>query len=156
MEVYIFVESGKNRPAIKLTRFRSLPGAIGMFALSLGVQRISSILPGAAYALLSGLNASTVGIVALAAVQVPNQDISQWALTDMALAQRKSHQGQAIENPCHFWRVRRSLLQRSLVFSSAHHLGGNPDGGLGCLATTKGLSLEEEAEGKKVATANCG
>lgn len=43
-----------------------------MFGLSLGVQHISSILPGAVYALLSGLNSSTVGIVALAAVQVTN------------------------------------------------------------------------------------
>lgn len=48
----------------------SLPGAIGMFGLSLGVQKISDVLPGVAYALLSGLNAATVGLVALAAVQV--------------------------------------------------------------------------------------
>ena len=46
----------------------SLPGAIGMFALSLGVQRISETLPGPAYAFLSGLNASTVGIIAVAGV----------------------------------------------------------------------------------------
>jgi len=48
----------------------SLPGAIGMYSLSLGVQRMPDRLPPAVYALLSGLNASTVGIVALAAVQV--------------------------------------------------------------------------------------
>lgn len=41
-----------------------------MYGLSLGVQRINEILPGPVYALLSGLNASTVGIVAVAAVQV--------------------------------------------------------------------------------------
>jgi len=41
-----------------------------MYALSLGVQHINDRLPNAVYALLSGLNASTVGIVALAAVQV--------------------------------------------------------------------------------------
>lgn len=48
----------------------SLPGAIGMYALSLGVQNMPDKLPPIVYALLSGLNASTVGIVALAAVQV--------------------------------------------------------------------------------------
>jgi chromate transport protein ChrA len=48
----------------------SLPGAIGMYGLSLGVQRMPDQLPPAVYALLSGLNASTVGVVALAAVQV--------------------------------------------------------------------------------------
>lgn len=53
-----------------LIRVASLPGAIGMYALSLGVQHINDRLPNAVYALLSGLNASTVGIVALAAVQV--------------------------------------------------------------------------------------
>lgn len=39
-----------------------------MFGLSLGVERISETLPVPVYALLSGLNASTVGIVAVAAV----------------------------------------------------------------------------------------
>jgi chromate transport protein ChrA len=48
----------------------SLPGAIGMFALSIGVGRIQQSLPDPIYALLSGLNASTVGIIALAAVQL--------------------------------------------------------------------------------------
>ena len=48
----------------------SLPGAIGMFGLALGVQHVSEALPDAVYALLSGLNAATVGLVALAAVQV--------------------------------------------------------------------------------------
>jgi len=47
----------------------SLPGAIGMFALALGVGRIGETLPDPVYALLSGLNASTVGIIAVAAVQ---------------------------------------------------------------------------------------
>ena len=49
----------------------SLPGAIGMYGLSLGVQQIGETLPNIVYALLSGLNASTVGIIALAGVQVP-------------------------------------------------------------------------------------
>ena len=47
-----------------------MPGAIGMFGLALGVQQISEVLPSAVFALLSGMNAATVGIVALAAVQV--------------------------------------------------------------------------------------
>jgi chromate transport protein ChrA len=55
----------------------SLPGAIGMYGLSLGVDNISSTLPRQVYALLSGLNAATVGIIALAGVQ-----LSQKAVTD--------------------------------------------------------------------------
>ena len=55
---------------ILFLRRHSLPGAIGMFALSLGIQNIGNVLPRAVYALLSGLNAATVGLVALAAVQV--------------------------------------------------------------------------------------
>ena len=47
----------------------SLPGAIGMYGLSLGVQKMPDQLPPIVYALLSGMNASTVGIIALAAVQ---------------------------------------------------------------------------------------
>ena len=41
-----------------------------MFALSIGVGRVEQNLPDPVYALLSGLNASTVGIIALAAVQL--------------------------------------------------------------------------------------
>lgn len=47
-----------------------LPGTIGMFLLSVGVAKIGETLPGPVYGLLSGLNASTVGIIALAAIQV--------------------------------------------------------------------------------------
>lgn len=46
-----------------------------MYALSLGVQRIDETLPAVVYALLSGLNASTVGIIALAAVQLAEKAI---------------------------------------------------------------------------------
>jgi hypothetical protein len=46
-----------------------------MYALSLGVQNINNVLPEVAYALLSGLNASTVGIIALAAVQLAEKAI---------------------------------------------------------------------------------
>ena len=48
-----------------------------MFCFSLGVSRIGENLPEAVYALLSGLNAATVGIIALAAVQ-----LSQKVITD--------------------------------------------------------------------------
>lgn len=46
-----------------------------MYGLSLGVQRMSEILPAPVYALLSGLNSSTVGIIALAAVQLAEKAI---------------------------------------------------------------------------------
>lgn len=53
----------------------SLPGAIGMYGLSLGVQKMPDRLPPLVYALLSGMNASTVGIIALAAVQLSEKAI---------------------------------------------------------------------------------
>ncbi|KAI9925365.1 hypothetical protein ASPWEDRAFT_176809 [Aspergillus wentii DTO 134E9] len=62
-------------PALLVFFIWSLPGAIGMYALSLGVQNIGDTLPEPVYALLSGLNASTVGIVALAAVQLADKAI---------------------------------------------------------------------------------
>ncbi|KAK5942154.1 hypothetical protein PMZ80_006109 [Knufia obscura] len=62
-------------PAILAFLIWSLPGAVGMFALSLGVQQISDTLPEPAYAFLSGLNASTVGIIAVAAVQLAEKCI---------------------------------------------------------------------------------
>ncbi|KAK4170328.1 chromate transporter-domain-containing protein [Cladorrhinum sp. PSN259] len=55
----------------------SLPGALGMFGLAIGISNIGETLPRAVYALLSGLNAATVGIIALAAVQ-----LAQKAITD--------------------------------------------------------------------------
>lgn len=57
------------------TQICSLPGAAGMYGLSLGVQHMNEILPAPVYALLSGLNASTVGIIALAAVQLAEKAI---------------------------------------------------------------------------------
>lgn len=60
-----------------MTVLRSLPGAVGMFVLSVGISNIGSTLPRAVYALLSGLNAATVGIIACAAVQ-----LSSIAITD--------------------------------------------------------------------------
>ncbi|KAL8706576.1 MAG: hypothetical protein Q9201_000389 [Fulgogasparrea decipioides] len=55
----------------------SLPAAIGVYGLSLGIAQVDEKLPAPVYALLSGLNAATVGVVALAAVQ-----LSQKAITD--------------------------------------------------------------------------
>lgn len=46
-----------------------------MFTLSLGVQKITNTLPGPIYALLSGLNASTIGLIALAAFQLAERAI---------------------------------------------------------------------------------
>ncbi|KAH7118233.1 hypothetical protein B0J13DRAFT_681032 [Dactylonectria estremocensis] len=48
-----------------------------MYGLSIGISNIGDSLPGPVYALLSGLNASTVGIIAVAAVQ-----LSEKAITD--------------------------------------------------------------------------
>jgi chromate transport protein ChrA len=64
-------------PAVLALLIWSLPGALGMYGLSIGVSHIGASLPLAVYALLSGLNAATVGIIALAAVQ-----LSQKAITD--------------------------------------------------------------------------
>lgn len=47
-----------------------------MYALSLGVSQIGETLPAPVYALLSGLNAATVGIIALAAVQLAKKAIT--------------------------------------------------------------------------------
>lgn len=46
-----------------------------MYGLSLGVQQMNEKLPAPVYALLSGLNASTVGIVALGAMQLAEMAI---------------------------------------------------------------------------------
>ncbi|KAF4555791.1 Hypothetical protein D9617_2g057550 [Elsinoe fawcettii] len=55
----------------------SLPMAVAAFGLATGVSNIGEQLPGPVYALLSGLNAATVGIVALAGVE-----LSRKAITD--------------------------------------------------------------------------
>ncbi|KAK4241569.1 chromate transporter-domain-containing protein [Achaetomium macrosporum] len=64
-------------PAVLGFLIWSLPGALGMLGLAIGVSNIGETLPRAVYALLSGLNAATVGIIALAAVQ-----LAQKAITD--------------------------------------------------------------------------
>ncbi|OQO14830.1 hypothetical protein B0A48_00212 [Cryoendolithus antarcticus] len=55
----------------------SLPMALAAFGLALGVHNIGAQLPDPVYALLSGLNSATVGIIALAAIQ-----LSAKAITD--------------------------------------------------------------------------
>ncbi len=46
-----------------------------MLAVGFGVSSIQNQLPSVVYALLSGLNAATVGLVALAAVQLAERAI---------------------------------------------------------------------------------
>lgn len=54
----------------------SLPGAIAIFLLSLGISRVPSTLPAPVYALLSGLNAAAVGVILLAGVQLARKAIT--------------------------------------------------------------------------------
>ncbi|KAH6915061.1 chromate ion transporter [Coprinopsis sp. MPI-PUGE-AT-0042] len=63
-------------PAIMVFLLWSLPGAATMYGLSLGVQRIATVLPSPVYALLSGLNAATVGLIGLAAVQLARKAVT--------------------------------------------------------------------------------
>ncbi|KAF8639884.1 hypothetical protein AX17_001138 [Amanita inopinata Kibby_2008] len=64
-------------PALLAFTLWSLPGAVVMYSLSLAVQRIGATLPSPIYALLSGLNAATVGGITLSAIQ-----LSRKAITD--------------------------------------------------------------------------
>jgi chromate transport protein ChrA len=48
----------------------SLPGALGMAALAVGISRIPDTLPPIVLALLTGLNAAAVGLISLAAFQL--------------------------------------------------------------------------------------
>lgn len=59
----------------RLTSPCSLPGALGMYGLALGIQRVDETLPAPVYALITGLNAATVGIIALAAIQLSQKAI---------------------------------------------------------------------------------
>jgi chromate transport protein ChrA len=47
-----------------------------MYGLSIGIAQVGTTLPPAVFALLSGLNAATVGIIALAAVQLSEKTIT--------------------------------------------------------------------------------
>ena len=55
---------------------KSLPGASGAYGLAVGISHIGETLPVPVSALLSGLNSATVGIVALAAVQLSTKTIT--------------------------------------------------------------------------------
>ncbi|KAK9353312.1 chromate transporter-domain-containing protein [Lipomyces doorenjongii] len=63
-------------PALVSFLYWALPGAIGMFVLALGVGQIGNNLPVPVYALLSGLNAATVGVIFIAAIQLSNKAIT--------------------------------------------------------------------------------
>jgi chromate transport protein ChrA len=63
-------------PAFLALTFWALPGALGMFGLAQGVSKIGTILPDPVYALLSGLNAATVGLIALAGLQLSTRTIT--------------------------------------------------------------------------------
>jgi len=54
----------------------SIPGAIGMAALAIGIARIPDVLPPIVLALFTGLNAAAVGLIALAAVQLATASIT--------------------------------------------------------------------------------
>ncbi|KAI1503525.1 chromate transporter-domain-containing protein [Biscogniauxia marginata] len=54
----------------------SLPVALVMYGLSIGIFSINQALPRPAYALLFGLNAATVGVIALAATQLSHKAIT--------------------------------------------------------------------------------
>ncbi|KAL8651001.1 MAG: hypothetical protein Q9226_004904, partial [Calogaya cf. arnoldii] len=47
-----------------------------MYGLSVGISRVGDTLPDPVYALLSGLNAATVGIIALAAVNLAGRAVT--------------------------------------------------------------------------------
>ena len=55
----------------------SLPGALAAYALGIGVAHVNDTFPIPVYALLSGINGSTVGIIALAAVQLAGKAITK-------------------------------------------------------------------------------
>jgi chromate transport protein ChrA len=61
-------------PALFVFFIWALPGAI-IIGLSLGVQRINKHVPNPVYALHFGVNAATVGIIALVAVRLARKAI---------------------------------------------------------------------------------
>ena len=54
----------------------SLPGAVVIFGVALGIRNAQAQLPNLVYPLLSGLNAATVGLIALAAVRLSERAIT--------------------------------------------------------------------------------
>ena len=47
-----------------------------MFGIAMGIRNVQAQLPSLVYALLSGLNSATVGLIALAAVQLSERAIT--------------------------------------------------------------------------------
>lgn len=62
---------------LNLLWYDSIPGAAGMAGLAAGVRKFPEQLPPIVLALLTGLNAAAVGLIALAAFQ-----LSRTAITD--------------------------------------------------------------------------
>ncbi|KAL9020282.1 MAG: hypothetical protein Q9185_002463 [Variospora sp. 1 TL-2023] len=67
---------GGHGAGVLATAFFSIPGAIGMYGLSIGISSVGDTLPRPVYALLCGLNAATVGIIALAAVNLAGRAVT--------------------------------------------------------------------------------
>lgn len=63
-------------PALLAFTLWSLPGAFGMFGLALGIAKVKETLPTPVYWLLSGLNSATVGLIALAGMQLSIRSIT--------------------------------------------------------------------------------
>ena len=84
--------------------FWALPGALGMFGLARVVSKTESILPDPVYALLSGLNAATVGLIALAGLQLSTRTITDGLSRTVLIS------------AC----LRRVAVYRALVFSCPH------------------------------------
>ncbi|GAA5837579.1 hypothetical protein JCM3766R1_006851 [Sporobolomyces carnicolor] len=61
------------------------PGALLVTAAAFGVQRIPSTLPDIVFALFTGINAATVGLVALAAYQLSNKVVTDQATRALLL-----------------------------------------------------------------------
>jgi chromate transport protein ChrA len=59
-----------------ITWLLSIPGAAGMAGLAAGVRSFPDTLPPIVLALLTGLNASAVGLIALAAYQLSNSSVT--------------------------------------------------------------------------------
>jgi hypothetical protein len=59
-----------------MTFCHRFPGAIGMAVLGVGVRSIPNNIPDIALALLTGLNAATVGLIALAAFNLSKSTIT--------------------------------------------------------------------------------
>ena len=63
-----------------------LPGALGMFAVALAIARIPDQLPVLVYALFSGLNAATVGVIAVSASMLSTRVITDQLSRGLVIA----------------------------------------------------------------------